>query len=367
MNERCCRSAALDGTLLSLAALLALSLGSTARASDSCTIDLRYIGDHSIPSAQRVDGDQFGGISGIDYDPSANLWYLASDDRTGPAPPRFFTASIDFDARHVESVQLKASVHIPAAALDAESIRVDTKNRSLLLAGEGDAAKGVRPWLRQLSFSGAPLHEIQLPPLIESALPNRSIEGLSFDPRRRSLWLGMEAPLSQDGPPADERRGADVRLMKLDLKGRLRAQYMYRTDVASAPSRGEVSDIGVSEILALGEQELLVLERSGVGVLGSGFRFRARLYCVDLRQATDVNGFESLAQKSYRLADKQQVLDFEPLSSNDNIEGVAWGPVLEDGSPSLVFVSDNNFFPEVPTRLLFFSVRRPGSLETRAH
>lgn len=348
-----------DTPLLLAVVSVALGLGSNAYAGERCGLELRFIGDYAIPASQTVGNDVFGGISGIDYDPSSSLWYLVSDDRSDQAPPRFFTAAVHFDAQRIESVRLQASVRIPAAAIDAESIRVDTKNRALLLAGEGDVARGVGPWLKQISFSGELLRETPLPPQLRATpdsgpRPNRSIEGLAFDSEHRDLWIGLESPLSQDGPPADERQTSDVRLTQLSPDGQVRAQYVYQTDLASRTLPGETSDIGVSEILAASAAELLVLERSGVKLVRGGFRFRSRLYCADLRDATDVSTLGTLKDRTYRRASKRLVFDFEHQPAAGNLEGMAWGP----GRESLVFASDNNFFPDVPTQLLFFSVRR---------
>lgn len=349
-----CATGRTDSPLLLAAVGVILGLASSAHAGEPCRLELRFIGDHSIPASQKVGDDVFGGISGIDYDPSSSQWYLVSDERSDQAPPRFFTAALHFDAQRIESVRLQASFRISTAAIDAESIRVDAKNRALLLAGEGDVARGIDPWLKQISFSGELLRETPLPPQLRATRPNRSIEGLAFESEHRNIWIGLESPLLQDGPPADERQASDVRLTQLSPDGQVRAQYVYQTDLASPTQEGETSDIGVSEILTASDTELLVLERSGVKLVRGGFRFRTRLYCADLRHATDVSTLDTLKGQTYRRVSKRLVFDFEHQPGADNLEGMAWGP----GRESLVFVSDNNFFPDVPTRLLFFSVRR---------
>jgi len=343
-------------------AAVLISLASNAQASDDCNLDLRFIAAHDIPATQTVDGDAFGGISGIDYDARAAQWYLVSDDRSTQPPPRLFTASLDFNRESVGGVQLLASHRLQPLALDAEAIRVDPANQTLLISGEGDAASGAGPWLRRTNFSGRSLREIPLPSLLQARVdagprPNRSFEGLSLAAAPGELWLGTEAPLLQDGPPADAQLTADVRLTRMNQDGKILAQYIYRTDVASKPGVGDSSDNGVSDILALTDTALLVLERSGVKLAAGGFQFHTRLYCADVRPATDVSDVTSLAGAIYQAASKRLLLDFDSLHiTAGNLEGVSWGPQPGAGLRSLVFVSDNNFFPDVPTQLLFFSV-----------
>jgi hypothetical protein len=69
-----------------------------------------------------------------------------------------------------------------------------------------------------------------------------------------------------------------------------------------------------------------------------------QLFFVSLAGATDVSGLESLAGQSFTPVRKILVYDFVSAGFlPDNIEGLAWGPPLPDGSPTLVLVSDNNF------------------------
>jgi hypothetical protein len=44
------------------------------------------------------------------------------------------------------------------------------------------------------------------------------------------------------------------------------------------------------------------------------------------------------------------------IDNVDNIEGIAWGPVLENGNRSLVLVSDNNFNDTQVTQFIAIEV-----------
>lgn len=360
MRKRCWR--AHETRLIAAIAGVFIAAGS-GHAAESCQSELRFIGANSIPAGTRIDGDTFGGISGIDYDPRARLWYLVSDDRSEHGPARFFTAAIRFDSQRVHSVTLRKTQHFKTSAFDAESLRVDGTGKGLFVAGEGDSANGFGAWLRHIDVHGQLLAAVPLPSLFTTTgqrgpRPNRSIEGIAFAPDRRSLWIALETPLLQDGPTASVNQTSDVRLTRMTLSGEVLAQHVYRTDAASEHAVGESSDNGISEVLALSATELLVLERSGVKSRDGNFRFHTRLYCADLAAATDVAAFDSLAGASYRVAGKRLLMNFDTLPvSAGNLEAMGWGSPLDHGQRSLVFASDNNFFPDVPTQLLFFSVR----------
>jgi hypothetical protein len=100
---------------------------------------------------------------------------------------------------------------------------------------------------------------------------------------------------------------------------------------------------GISEILAMDDQELLVLERSAF-TSGSQVFYNIKLYQVSV--AGSSKNAEIPAS-----ATKQLVFDFSSLAKQisdgrglDNFEGMAWGPDV-GGKRTLLFVSDDNFSP----------------------
>ncbi len=75
--------------------------------------------------------------------------------------------------------------------------------------------------------------------------------------------------------------------------------------------------------------------------------------------AQDVSRYDSLAGRSVREADNTLVLDLATLGITlDNVEGLAFGPVLPDGRRSLVLVSDDNFSDSQKTQVLLFALDR---------
>ena len=340
-------------------------------------LPLRLIDRIALPSDAIADGYRVGGISGIDRNPRDGRWYLISDDRSQHGPAHFFVATIDYDTDRPLHLALNKAVPLrdeagtmfplPGTgreASDAESIRVDPAGR-LIWSSEGDARDGFGPAVRTMKPDGSGTRVLPLPAMFAfdpaektGPRPNLSIEGLTFAPPSKALWLSLEAPLFQDGPVASPRLGADIRLTRLGANGRIGAQYAYPLDPIGPVPAGRLADNGVSEILAIDDTHLLVLERSGQEQEDGDFRYHVRLYCADLASGTDIRALPALAGGAYRPVAKHLVLDFATLPAPriDNVEAMGWGHVLSNGHASLVFATDNDFSPNRATQFLAFEL-----------
>ncbi|WP_165916558.1 esterase-like activity of phytase family protein [Caulobacter sp. BK020] len=315
-------------------------------------------GVHDVASTAGGPTRDFGGISGMDQ--RHGRWLLISDDRSERAPARLYQARIAFRGGTIGDVRLfaprplrdQAGQPFPRPglgreAVDAEAVRFDPKDGAIIWSSEGDARDGFAPGLRRQSRPGSLSRPITLPPgLIETPnqgpRPNLAFEGLTFGVDGEALWIGLEAPLKQDGPLASRAAGVLVRLSRLGRQGQL-VQFAYRTDPISAASTGLRADNGVSEILALDAERLLVLERSGVEVSPGRFSYDVRLYVADLRGATDVADLASLDGAAVTTAAKTLVFDFHAAGQDRNFEAMAWGPRLGGRARTLVLAEDNNF------------------------
>lgn len=338
------------------------------------------IGVYVAPQGLTVDGAPFGGVSGIDYDVKRGVWLLISDDRSDRAPARFHVAHLVHGGGAAPRLTIDRSAPLrredgstfpsPRSAegerADAESIRVDPLTGILVWASEGDPGRGFSPSLRRMDIDGAPAGAIALPADLSfdpsggsGARPNLTTEGLSFTPDGRALWVSIEAPLIQDGPVASVRAGALIRVTRLDRQGVAQAQYPYRLDpIQAAPAAGKRADNGVSEILAVDDNRLLVLERSGVETAEGRFVYHCRLYLVDTRGAVPIAPGASLSAGTPAL-DKRLIVNFDrlPGAPPRNLEAMAWGPDSPGGDRTLVLASDDNFDPEAPGVILVLTVK----------
>jgi hypothetical protein len=385
------------------AALLALFLGQAAADSGGAAVphssklhteptavgSLRFLGATTIPNDAR--GGEIGGLSGLDYDPRSGTWVFISDDKSEHGPARFYPGVIELGEGtlkvtlfHMTTLGQENGALFPDAktggvVVDPEAIRFDPTGKAVWWTSEGDRKLGLSPFIRKSALNGSYLATFPVPSIFTmhkdqelGPRSNNAFEGLTFTPGGDALWLAMESALYQDGPVATVTHGALARFTKFDRDGKLLAEFAYALDPIQSKSAGEHSDNGVSEILALDEDRLLVLERSGVNDGNDHWTSHIRLYEAsidDINDATaphadSVTDAESLAGLRVRPLSKHLILNFDDLPERgsaalpkiDNIEGMSFGPDLPNGHRSLVLVSDNNFNPEQVTQFLAFEV-----------
>ena len=336
---------------------------------------LRLLGETILPHRMDFRGTTVGGLSGLDHDPASGLWVALSDDRSELQPARFYTldVAVRADALRVQVldvVTLRQADGQPyprrstrGEVVDPEAVRLLPGGRSLLWASEGDYRVNQPPGLREARLDGSHVRDFVVPEHLHFASrpgsgprDNNTFEGLALAPDARTAWVAMEAALEQDGPvPGVGRPGGPCRFTAFDVaRGRAVRQVAYLPDaIPQAPVvPGTYADNGVSEILMLDADRMLVLERAYATGAGNSLR----LYEIDTRAASDVLAIDALAPGNHRPAAKTLVADFAALglSRLDNTEGMCWGPPLPDGKRMLVVVSDDNFNPLQITQFAAF-------------
>lgn len=209
--------------------------------------------------------------------------------------------------------------------------------------------------------SGDLLGVVPIPEPLRSPRPNRGLEALAVDPDGRHVWTANEEALPADGPPPTADAGTVVRLARIPVPTAgdgARAeprQFAYRVDPPHAFVRllqGEPLS-GVAAIVALGDDKLLVLERSG----GPGLPpFENRIHLVDCSRATDVSDIDrDLADRAADLLTKR-VLWKDSLGCN--VEGLCLGPAIAGGRRALIAIADNGGLGS-PTQLVAFTLEGP--------
>ena len=344
---------------------------------------LRLIGEQRLPWRQTFEGTMVGGLSGIDYDARRGDWVLITDDRSEHNPARFYRATLRYDDKAFTSIALTAVTTLrqpdgsnypsskqpatgPGVVPDLEAVRVDPRDGSIWYSSEGDVVRGLDPFVRHAAADGGFAFALPLPPLFTvdrakrfGPRDNQSFEGLSFAPDGNTLWVALEGPLYQDGPAPDASRGAVNRITHFARDGKVLGQFAYPLGaLPAAPGKGKNADNGISELLAIGPTRLLALERAGIQNDAGAYHTYVRLYEVDTAAATDIQSLPTLAGAQYRPASKRLVLDVNAigLPKVDNLEGMAFGPLLPNGHASLVLISDDNFSATQVTQVLVFEV-----------
>lgn len=190
---------------------------------------------------------------------------------------------------------------------------------------------------------------------------NDVFEGLAFDDNYKKLYVSVEVPLFEDGPNADTvDNNAYTRLLEYNVSTRINTrQYAYKLDRVAYPENppGKFKVNGISEILAIGNGQLIVVERSfSTGRL----QCTIKVFITDLTRATNIIDNPSLiANTRFIPAEKKLLLNMDDLGIYiDNIEGVTFGPLLPNGNKTLLFIADNNFNAIQKNQLLLFEIRQ---------
>jgi hypothetical protein len=333
---------------------------------------LKFLDEYEIPFDLRFENTWVGGLSGIDYDAGANRYFIISDERSATSAARFYTAAIDISNYRIDSVRFlsvaplrnaandtfPALKVVPEYAADPESIRFNQKTGTLVWSSEGDRAirngKMVYqdPWIYEMGQDGYFKDSFSVPSNLRmykedrGARENNVWEGLSFTPDYKYLWASMEGTIYEDGPLAGVTyANAPVRFTKFNVVFKKPVgQYGYWLDaVAAAPVPESAFRInGISEILCIGNERFLVLERSfSTGVQSCVIK----IYLADFSRASEVSEVKSLYQNNnYTPASKKLLFNLSDLNRYiDNVEGITIGPKLPNGNFSLILIADNNF------------------------
>jgi hypothetical protein len=180
---------------------------------------------------------------------------------------------------------------------------------------------------------------------------NRGFEGLAISPDGRRLFATLQSAMLDEGAGD----GVWVRIVEFDTgTARSVAQYAYKMDAAS---QGR----GVSALVALNDDELLVLERNnrGLGVDANLASPNKKVFKISLRSATDISNvsltaagavFTPVTKASAAWMDLAlpATLAHPSLTelggvSPEKWEGLTIGPRLADGSYLVLAGTDNDY------------------------
>ncbi|MEO6490664.1 MAG: esterase-like activity of phytase family protein [Ferruginibacter sp.] len=346
---------------------------------------LKFLAEYDIPFGLNYNNTVVGGLSGIDYDREHDRYYLICDDRSAINPARFYSARINIQNNKIDTIAFTGvksllqpngavypnSKQDPFNTPDAESIRYIPLKDQLLWSSEGE--RNLReneailsdPAIRVINPEGKYIDSFPIPINVhmrstESGPRQNSVfEGMAFANNFKTLFVSVEEPLYEDGPRADVTdNNAYIRILKFDVDSKKNiSQYAYKLEPIKYPADPVTGYKinGVSEILSLDSQKLLVIERAfSTGRLACV----VKIFITELQEATDIINIPSLKiAGNFKAAHKKLLLDMSNLGIYiDNIEGITFGPVLPNGHRTLLFIADNNFNPLEKTQVLLFEV-----------
>jgi hypothetical protein len=345
---------------------------------------IKFLGQYVVPYNLKFQNTTIGGLSGIDYNAKEKKYYMISDDRSAINPARYYTAQISFTQKGIDTVAF-TGVHFmlqhngnvypnnkqdPYHTPDPEALRYDMATKQLIWSSEGERIIKEKdtvlenPAVTIISPNGKYIDSFILPHnlIMQSSQngPRRNsvLEGLSFADNYKSLFVSVEEPLLEDGPRSDVNQSSITRFFKFDMATRKNiSQYAYTIDPVARPAIPENSFKinGIPDILCLGNDKILVIERSfSTGSIASTIK----VFLANFKNATDVKNNPSFTKdKNFTPATKKLLLNMDDLGIYiDNIEGVTFGPVLPNGHKTLLFIADNNFNPIEKTQFLLFEI-----------
>lgn len=198
--------------------------------------------------------------------------------------------------------------------------------------------------------------------------PNYNFESLAFDSVHQYLWTIPESTLRKDGQPATPQNGLAnrLRLMRLNWgkmkedsnkeeyseqesskkDSRYVATYAYQMDQPSTHKKADVYVMGVSELCALPDGQLLVLEREAfIPKIKIGAFCKCKLYLINPLNSEEFSMKEKFSSDTPFLK-KNLLVEWKTglsLSKRSfaNYEGMCLGPKLEDGSQVVILLSDS--------------------------
>ncbi len=329
-----------------------------------------------LPGDLEISGVPVGGLSGLAWDATTGTWLTVSDDAAVRGPARVYHLAIDLDNGRLtdqglavlETIELRDKGGRPYAphTVDPEGITL-LPDGTFYVSSEGNAGQAIPPFVRHFAPDGDLLDEIPLPPHVHpngdgtrGVRQNTGLEALGLTADTRWLFTATESALAQDGPANDPDADSPARLLRYNRRnGKLASEHIYMLGPLPAlpdPPDG-IAVKGVTELLPLTENDLLVLERAYVQGRGN----TVELYLATLHGASDISNIPSLTAANLtpqRPLPKHLVLDFATLGVPvDNLEGMALGPHFPDGRRLFIVVSDNNFNQETQlTQFLAFAM-----------
>jgi hypothetical protein len=383
VQARCCWF-----STLTLASSLAAACQATPAHAPSPAVPLRLAFLHDFnparaatPSADPLAASwaaaALGGLSGLYYAESSRTLYAVSDNCSrGPARIYAFDVELSAARFRVEPRAVLLLRDTRGTGLfdlcDNESVSADPAGGFFIGTENHDDKPGMRfPSILRVTPDGAITGALPLP---EAFLPeaegvqtrgtrdNQAFEGLSVSPSGRWLTAITESALQQDGPAASFEQGTSVRLLRWDLAQQgPPEQFRYAAEPVPRPANGSAGlegGNGVSELLSLDDQRLLVLERAYVAPAHEHGTNTIRLFETTLPSGPQA----AVTSDAIPLLPKRLVLDLDEVLAQlepgqqtlDNLEGMTFGPRLPSGERTLLLVSDDNFSAYQRTMFLAF-------------
>ncbi|NQE34158.1 Ig-like domain-containing protein [Microcoleus asticus] len=348
-----------------------LAIDQATMAAYQFVLGLQFLGQAGFAANTNFGGTRVGGLSGITY-AGTNTYYAISDGRNSGSslgPSRFYTLTmpnVSSGSLAAGGVVFTAVTQIgnppPFVADTSDTEGIGFIGSNVFVSSEGNFSTTIQPFINRFDIATgnqnlaltipAPKYDVSAD-TSSGIHNNQAFESLTITPSQSSLFTATENALEQDGPATGTTAtiGTRSRILRFNLgTNTANGEFLYNTDPGN----------GISEMLAVDDNTLLVLERFFNPATLSG---DLKLYQISLTGATDIQsntGLTASGIAGITPVSKTLIADFPNTSGFplNNFEGMTFGPSqTATGKRSLILVSDNNFgspFP-LPTAFAAFA------------
>jgi len=275
----------------------------------------------------------YSGITNI-----GNGLYALVSDKSEKDGFYIFKLDIDTVMGQVSSIQNMGFKCDSLRCRDAEGITWLPERNTLMIVGEADNR------IVEYDLSG---HLTGLTVNLDKGIGNSGYESLAYCDATQTIWTCTENVMQKDRESVYVDSAAIIRLQAYDTKLNKIAEYAYRLDPPAYTNRRPKHYAhGVSELLALDNGSLLVLEREFyVPKSIVGAFVICKLYEIFPSDSSRF-GAEMMNEAYPVPVKKNKICEWDSKfslfnRSLANYEGMCLGPKLADGSQTIILVADS--------------------------
>lgn len=303
-----------------------------------------YLKTVSYLNYPKIQGDKklVGGFSALDYNPDNKTWTIVSDRDVDKLNSYMFTP--DLSSGNLDQVCWTSSKKLNKANVESYRFNKISGKEFVVVEDDNDSYIG-----RIDKDNIVRLYPAK--PGAQPATENRGIESLTFMPGSNEMWYAYESGSSRDCKKDTfttfHRIQYDAKTASFDFKNQ--KKYTYEFNRCECLGKGQAFDgnngSGVSEILAYGPDQFLILERC--------YNEKAK------RNTARIVFGEVSGTKIIR---KDTLFDFKNAPDNlnpGNLEGMALVRMEGDSFGTIYLISDDNNDKSQQTLLIVLSEKEP--------
>ncbi len=254
-----------------------------------------------------------------------------------------FNINLNPSTGEILSVENIGFYHSETVGRDAECVAYNPVRKTIYIGGERNNS------IVEFTLEGKATG-VRSGNIMAGTRPNMGMESLCYDSSTKLLWTMSESTLKtdNDGNYSQSTNGVAnmLRLTAFDTNFNKVREYAYKTDSPENMKEASKYIMGVSDIAALDDGRLLVMERECfVPKIKYGAWTKTKIYVVDPKKGSELKGNGALTSESPFLQKTllwscNTTMSFNGLNWA-NYEGMCLGPKLDGGGQTVILISDS--------------------------